>query len=46
MRSQGSKVEIIDVRTDDTDRVRAKSNVSDTLVKYPDVACLVGLVEL
>lgn len=40
---QGSKVEIIDLRTDDTDRVRAKSNASDTLVKYPDVACLVGL---
>lgn len=39
----GSKVEIIDVRTDDTDRVRAKSNVSDTLVKYPDVVALVGL---
>src|SRR5712664_200990 len=40
---QGSKVEIIDVRTDDTDRIRAKSNASDTLVKYPDVAALVGL---
>ena len=40
---QGSKIEIIDVRTDDTDRVRAKSNASDTLVKYSDVAGLVGL---
>jgi len=40
---QGSKVEIIDVRTDDTDRVRAKSNASDTLVKYPEVAAMVGL---
>ncbi|MGA9769248.1 MAG: sugar-binding protein [Blastocatellia bacterium] len=39
----GSKVEIIDLRTDDTDHVRAKANVSDTLVKYSDVACLVGL---
>jgi ribose transport system substrate-binding protein len=39
----GSKVEIIDVRTDETDRVRAQKNVEDTLVKYPDVACLVGL---
>lgn len=39
----GSKIEIIDVRTDETDRVRAKKNVEDTLVKYPDVACLVGL---
>src|SRR5215218_1584758 len=40
---QGSNVTIIDTRTDDTDRVRAKSNVSDTLVKYPEVAALVGL---
>jgi ribose transport system substrate-binding protein len=40
---QGSNIQIIDVRTDDTDRVRAKSNVSDTLVKYPEVKGLVGL---
>jgi ribose transport system substrate-binding protein len=40
---QGSKVEIIDLRTDDTDQVRAKANVADTLVKYPDIAGLVGL---
>ncbi|MDQ3135675.1 MAG: sugar-binding protein [Acidobacteriota bacterium] len=40
---QGSNIQIIDVRTDDTDRVRAKSNVSDTLVKYQDVVGLVGL---
>jgi ribose transport system substrate-binding protein len=40
---QGSNVTIIDTRTDDTDRVRAKSNVADTLVKYNDVAGLVGL---
>jgi ribose transport system substrate-binding protein len=39
----GSKVEILDLRSDDTDRVRAKSNVSDTLSKHPDVAALVGL---
>jgi len=39
----GSKVEIIDVRTDETDRARAQKNVEDTLVKYPDVAGLVGL---
>jgi ribose transport system substrate-binding protein len=38
-----SKVQIIDVRQDRTDRVRAKANVLDTLVQYPDVACLVGL---
>ncbi len=40
---QGSAVTLLDVRTDDTDRVRAKANVLDTLVKYPEVACLVGL---
>jgi ribose transport system substrate-binding protein len=39
----GSNVQIIDTRTDDTERVRAKANVADTLVKYPDVAGLVGL---
>ena len=39
----GSKVEIIDTRTDDTDHVRAKANAADILVKYPEVACLVGL---
>jgi len=39
----GTNVQIIDVRTDDTDRVRAKSNAADTLVKYPDVAAMVGL---
>jgi ribose transport system substrate-binding protein len=38
-----SKVEIIDIRTDDTDRARAKTNAADTLVKYADIAALVGL---
>jgi len=40
---KGSTVTIVDVRTDDTDRVRAKANVSDTLVKNPEITCLVGL---
>lgn len=40
---QGSNIEIIDTRTDDTDRARAKSNAADTLVKYGDIAALVGL---
>jgi len=40
---QGANIEIIDVRTDDADRVRAKSNAADTLVRYPDVAAMVGL---
>jgi ribose transport system substrate-binding protein len=40
---EGSNVQIIDVRTDDTDTVRAKANAADTLVKYPDIAAMVGL---
>src|SRR6478735_223595 len=39
----GTKIEILDVRTDDTDQVRAKANVSEMLVAHPDVAALVGL---
>jgi ribose transport system substrate-binding protein len=40
---KGSKVQIIDIRTDDTDHAKAKSNVSDALVKYGDLAGCVGL---
>jgi ribose transport system substrate-binding protein len=40
---QGSKVQIVDVRTDNADPVRAKSNASDTLVNTPDIAGMVGL---
>jgi ribose transport system substrate-binding protein len=40
---QGSNINILGVRTDDTDRVRAKANVADTLVKESDIAGLVGL---
>jgi ribose transport system substrate-binding protein len=39
----GSKVEIIDIRTDEVDFARAKRNVEDTLTKYPDIDGLVGL---
>lgn len=39
----GSNITIIDVRTDNTDRVRAKSNASDTIVNNPDLAGMVGL---
>ncbi len=39
----GSKVQIIDVRTDDTDPVRAKANAADTLVRYPQISAMVGL---
>jgi ribose transport system substrate-binding protein len=40
---QGSNIEILDVRTDNGERVRAKSNAADALVKQPDINCLVGL---
>jgi ribose transport system substrate-binding protein len=40
---KGSNISIIDVRTDNTDRVRAKSNAADTLVNNPDIAGMVGL---
>lgn len=40
---QGSNVQIIDVRTDNADRVRAKSNAADTLVNNADIAGMVGL---
>jgi ribose transport system substrate-binding protein len=38
-----SNIQILDVRTDDADEVRAKSNAADTLVRYPDIKALVGL---
>lgn len=39
----GTQIKVLDVRTDNTDRVRAKSNAADTLVKYPTIAGMVGL---
>jgi len=40
---QGTKVEILDVRSDEVDFAKAKRNVEDTLTKYPDIDGLVGL---
>jgi len=40
---QGSKVEIIDLLTDDVDEGRARQNAYETLKKYPDIAGMVGL---
>lgn len=40
---EGGNIKILDVRTDNTDRVRAKSNAADTLVNHPQVAAMVGL---
>src|SRR5215203_3720363 len=39
----GSNVTIIDVRTDNTDLVRAKATAADSLVNNPDLAGMVGL---
>lgn len=39
----GTKIQILDVKTDDGDQVRAKANAADTIVKFPDVAALIGL---
>jgi ribose transport system substrate-binding protein len=40
---EGSGIEILDIRTDLTDRARAKQNVEDTISRYADIGCLVGL---
>jgi ribose transport system substrate-binding protein len=40
---EGSNIQIIDLRTDDADPVRAQKNAEDTLVKYPDISALIGL---
>ena len=39
----GTDIEIVDTRTDETDRLKAKANAQDALVTHPDLACLVGL---
>jgi ribose transport system substrate-binding protein len=39
---QGTGITLVDVRGDDMDQARAKSNVSDTLVANPNVTCMVG----
>lgn len=40
---EGGNIEIIDVRTDEADSAKAKSNAADTLVKYPEIDGMVGL---
>lgn len=40
---EGTKCRVLGSRTDNTDRARAKANVEETLIKYPDIDCLVGL---
>lgn len=40
---KGSKIQVLDTLTDETKRDKAISNASVTLLKSPDVGCLVGL---
>jgi len=40
---KGTRIQIVDTRTDETDRLKAKSNAQDALVSHQDLACLVGL---
>ncbi|MFT3972690.1 MAG: sugar-binding protein [Amaricoccus sp.] len=39
---EGSKVTLVDVRGDDVDFARARSNVDDVLAANPDITCMVG----
>ena len=40
---KGSNIQILGVLTDDTDHARAQQNAADTMVKYPNIAGLVGI---
>lgn len=40
---EGSNITIVGVRTDEVDRIRAKSNVTDAMLANAEVNCLVGL---
>jgi ribose transport system substrate-binding protein len=39
----GSKVEVLDLMTDDTDQMKAKDNALEAMEKHPDLAGMVGL---
>ena len=39
----GTKIKILDLRTDGVKTEKARANAEDTLTKYPDIAGLVGL---
>jgi ribose transport system substrate-binding protein len=39
---EGTNVELVDVRGDDVDFARARSNVDDVLAADPDITCMVG----
>lgn len=39
---EGKSIELVDVRGDDVDFARARSNVDDVLAANPDITCMVG----
>ncbi len=41
--NEGSKYLILDTRTDNFDKAKAKSNAEDAITKYKDLRCMVGL---
>ena len=41
--AEGSKYVILDTRTDNFDKARAKSNAEDAIAKYANMKCMVGL---
>ena len=41
--AEGSKYTILDTRTDNFDKAKAKSNAEDAITKYENVKCMVGL---
>ena len=41
--AEGSKYVILDTRTDNFDKAKAKSNAEDAITKYKDLKCMVGL---
>lgn len=45
LKSADGKYTILGTLTDGFDRVKAKANAEDTLSRYPDISCMVGLFE-
>ena len=41
--SEDEKYTVLDTRTDNFDKARAKSNAEDSIAKYKDLKCMVGL---
>jgi ribose transport system substrate-binding protein len=41
--AEGSKYTILDTRTDNFDKAKAKSNAEDAITKYDNLKCMVGL---